>query len=160
MPSFDVVSEVNLHEVSNAVDQANREVTNRFDFEGSGAQFERDGSDITLTAQNEFQLGQMMDILEKKLVKRSVDIACMDVNEPDISLNAAKQKVRIKQGIDADTAIAMVKAIKASKIKVQVAIQGEELRVSGKKRDDLQGVIQFLKGQDYGIPLQFVNMRD
>ena len=160
MPSFDVVSEVDLQEARNAVDQANREVGTRFDFKGVDAKFELAGSEISLRAEQEFQLNQMMDILRQKLVKRKVDVACMDIGEPETSLNAARQKVIIKQGIETDTAKKMVKAIKAGKIKVQAQIQGEQLRVTGKKRDDLQQVIALLKEGKYGLPLQFTNFRD
>jgi uncharacterized protein YajQ (UPF0234 family) len=160
MPSFDVVSEVDLQEVRNAVDQANREVGTRFDFKGVDAKFEQSDAEITLRAEQEFQLNQMMDMLRQKLVKRKVDIAAMDIKDPESSLNAARQQVVIKQGIDTDTARKMVKAIKGSKIKVQAQIQGEQVRVSGKKRDDLQQVIALLKEADYGLPLQFINFRD
>ncbi len=160
MPSFDVVSEVDLQEVRNAVDQANREVGTRFDFKGVDAKFEQNNAEIMLRAEQEFQLNQMMDILRQKLVKRSVDIGSMDIKDPESSLNAARQQVVIKQGVDTDTARKMVKAIKGSKIKVQAQIQGEQVRVSGKKRDDLQQVIALLKETDYGLPLQFTNFRD
>jgi uncharacterized protein YajQ (UPF0234 family) len=160
MPSFDVVSEVDLQEVRNAVDQANREVGTRFDFKGVDARFEQSDAEITLRAEQEFQLNQMMDMLRQKLVKRKVDIAAMDIKDPESSLNAARQQVVIKQGIDTDTARKMVKAIKGSKIKVQAQIQGDQVRVSGKKRDDLQQVIALLKEADYGLPLQFINFRD
>jgi len=160
MPSFDIVSEVDLQEVRNAVDQANREVGTRFDFKGVDAKFEQSDADITLRAEQEFQLNQMMDILRHKLVKRKVDIACMDLKEPETSLNAARQQVIIKQGVDTETAKKMVKAIKGGKIKVQAQIQGEQVRVTGKKRDDLQRVIAVLREADYGLPLQFTNFRD
>ena len=160
MPSFDVVSEVDLQEVRNAVDQANREVGTRFDFKGVDARFELSEAEIALHAEQEFQLNQMMDILRQKLVKRGVDIGSMDVKTPETSLNAARQQVVIKQGVDADTAKKMVKAIKAGKIKVQAQIQGDQVRVTGKKRDDLQQVIALLKAADYGLPLQFNNFRD
>lgn len=161
MPSFDVVSEVDLQEVRNAVDQANREVKTRFDFKGVDAIFEHsNSSEIVLRAEQEFQLQQMMDILRQKLVKRKVDVGCMDIGEPGSSLNAARQRVVIQQGIASEEAKKMVKAIKAGKIKVQAQIQGEQIRVSGKKRDDLQQVIALLKEADYGLPLQFTNFRD
>ncbi len=160
MPSFDIVSEVDLQEVRNAVDQANREVGTRFDFKGVNAQFELSGAEITLRAEQEFQLQQMMDILRQKLVKRKIDVASMDIKEPETSLNAARQQVTIRQGIDTDTAKKMVKAIKAAKLKVQAQIQGEQVRVTGKKRDDLQQVIAMLRESDYGLPLQFTNFRD
>ncbi|MCU7924560.1 MAG: YajQ family cyclic di-GMP-binding protein [Candidatus Thiodiazotropha sp. (ex Dulcina madagascariensis)] len=160
MPSFDIVSEVDLQEVRNAVDQANREIGTRFDFKGVDAEFELADSEITLRAEQEFQLGQMMDILRQKLVKRSVDIAAMAIKDPQVSLNAARQLVIIKQGIETDVAKKMVKEIKASKLKVQAQIQGDQIRVTGKKRDDLQQVITSLRKADYGLPLQYQNFRD
>ena len=160
MPSFDAVSEVDLQEVRNAVDQANREIGTRFDFKGVDAKFEQSDAEITLRAEVEFQLQQMMDILEKKLVKRKIDIGCMDIKEPETSLNAARQHVTIRQGIDTDTCKKMVKAIKAAKLKVQAQIQGDQVRVTGKKRDDLQQVIALLRESDFGLPLQYINFRD
>jgi len=160
MTSFDIVSEVDIQEVRNAVDQANREVGTRFDFKGVDAKFEQNESEITLKAEQEFQLNQMMDILRQKLVKRKVDIACMEVKDPETSLNAARQQVLIRQGIDTVTAKKMVKDIKAAKIKVQAQIQGEQVRVTGKKRDDLQQVISMMREADYDLPLQFQNFRD
>jgi uncharacterized protein YajQ (UPF0234 family) len=160
MPSFDIVSEVDLQEVRNATDQANREVGTRFDFKGSDARFELDGAVITLHAHSEFQLEQMMDILQLKLVKRSVDIACLDAAKPETANNRARQAVTIRQGIDTDTARKMVKDIKGSKTKVQAQIQGEQVRVSGKSRDALQDVIALMRKGDYGLPLQYINFRD
>ncbi|MES9845417.1 MAG: YajQ family cyclic di-GMP-binding protein [Candidatus Sedimenticola sp. PURPLELP] len=160
MPSFDIVSEVDIQEVRNAVDQANREVTTRFDFKGVDAKFEQSNEEIKLSAEQDFQLKQMMDILRQKLAKRNIDVGCMESKEPECNLNAARQQVVIKQGIDTDTARKMVKGIKASKIKVQAQIQGEQVRVTGKKRDDLQQVIALLRDSDYGLPLQFNNFRD
>ncbi|MBU0501547.1 MAG: YajQ family cyclic di-GMP-binding protein [Gammaproteobacteria bacterium] len=160
MPSFDVVSEVDLQEIRNAVDQANREVGQRFDFKGSGAEYEVNGAEMTLRAQNDFQLRQMMDILEMKLVKRNLDIGCLEKKEPVVNLNDARQTVVARQGIESDTARKMVKEIKATKIKVQAQIQGEQVRVTGKNRDDLQEVIAFLRKADFGLPLQFTNFRD
>jgi len=160
MPSFDIVSEVDLQEVRNAVDQANREVGTRYDFKGVDAKFEHNDAEIKLSAEQEFQVNQMMDILRQKLVKRKVDIASMDIQEPETTLNAARQLVIIKQGIDTDTAKKMVKSIKGNKLKVQAQIQGEQVRVTGKKRDDLQQVIAFLRGAEFDLPLQFTNFRD
>ncbi|MCU0834885.1 MAG: YajQ family cyclic di-GMP-binding protein [Chromatiaceae bacterium] len=160
MPSFDVVSEVDLQEVRNAVDQANREIGTRFDFKGVKASFELAGTEIRLLAEQEFQLQQMMDILRQKLVKRGVDIGSLDAAPPVMSLNAARQTVTVRQGIDVDTARALVKALKTSKLKVQAQIQGEQLRVSGKQRDDLQGAIVLMREGDWGLPLQFTNFRD
>jgi uncharacterized protein YajQ (UPF0234 family) len=160
MPSFDVVSEVNHHELSNAVDQANREVTTRFDFKGSDSSFELAGNEITLNTQSEFQLQQMYDILCNKLVKRGVDIAALELGKPDIQLKTATQVVTVREGIDTAEAKKMIKLIKDRKMKVQAAIQGDQLRVTGKKRDDLQEVIALLKENSFAMPLQFKNFRD
>jgi uncharacterized protein YajQ (UPF0234 family) len=160
MPSFDVVSEVNHHELSNAVDQANREVSTRFDFKGTGSRFELAAPLITMHTQSEFQLQQMYDILCNKLVKRGIDIACLEPGAPNLQLKTATQVVTVREGIGTDDAKSMVRQIKGSKIKVQAAIQGDQLRVSGKKRDDLQAVIALLKDGSYSVPLQFKNFRD
>jgi uncharacterized protein YajQ (UPF0234 family) len=160
MPSFDIVSEVDLQEVRNAVDQANREIGTRFDFKGVDAVFEQNETEILLRADQEFQLNQMMDILRQKLVKRKVDIAAMDIKDIEKSLHVARQRVIIKQGIEGDVAKKLVKQIKSSKLKVQAQVQGEQIRVTGKKRDDLQQVITLIRDTDYGLPLQFQNFRD
>ena len=160
MPSFDVVSEFDAHEASNAVDQANREVTTRFDFKGTGSKFVLDGQEIAMTSQSDFQLKQMLDILRQKMSKRGVDIGCIKEEEPEITGSEARQKIILRQGIDTPLARDLVKKIKAMKIKVQSAIQGDKLRVSGKKRDDLQAVISMLKDTDVDLPLQYENFRD
>jgi len=160
MPSFDVVSDFDAHEASNAVDQANREVHTRFDFKGTGSKFELDAQVITLTTQSDFQLKQMLDILRQKLAKRSVDIGCMEEQEAELSGSEARQKVILRRGIETDLARKLVKMIKGSKLKVQTAIQGDKLRVSGKKRDVLQDVIALLKEADVNLPLQYENFRD
>lgn len=160
MPSFDIVSEVNLHEVANAVDQANREVGTRFDFKGTDAHLELADDKVTLLAQVEFQLQQMRDILETKLVKRGVDIGCLEVADPVTSGNRARQEITVRQGIDQDQARKIVKLIKESKLKVQASIQGDQVRVNGKKRDDLQSVIALLREAKLELPLQYVNFRD
>lgn len=160
MPSFDVVSEVNLHEVNNAVDQASREVTTRFDFKGSDARFEIEEQTIRLSAQSEFQLQQMMDILQGKLAKRGVDILALDIQPPETVGKVARQCVKLKQGIESTLAKRLVKIIKDSKLKVQAAIQGDKVRVSGAKRDDLQSVIALLRKSEVEQPLQFENFRD
>ena len=160
MPSFDVVSDFDAHEASNGVDQANREVTTRFDFKGTGSKFELEDSVISLTSQSDFQLKQMMDILQQKLAKRGIDLGCLEEQEPEFSGSEARQKVIMRRGIDTDRARKLVKQIKAAKLKVQTAIQGDKLRVSGKKRDDLQEVIALLKSGDIGLPLQYENFRD
>jgi uncharacterized protein YajQ (UPF0234 family) len=159
MPSFDVVSEVNHHELSNGVDQANREVTTRFDFKGTGSNFELTDQFIVMNTESEFQLQQMYDILCNKLVKRGIDIACLEKGEAVIQARTATQSVKVNEGIDSLTAKNMVKLIKQSKSKVQAAIQGEQLRVTGKKRDDLQAVIALLKDANLEIPLQYKNFR-
>lgn len=160
MPSFDVVSEFDAHEASNAVDQANREVTNRFDFKGTGSKYELEDNVISLTSQTDFQLKQMLDILRQKLSKRGIDIACIKEEEPEVTGSEARQKVIMRQGLETALSRDLVKKIKSSKIKVQSAIQGEKLRISGKKRDDLQAVIALLKEQDCELPLQYENFRD
>lgn len=160
MPSFDVVSEVNMNEVTNAVDQSNREVGTRFDFKGTNAKFELEGAIVTMHAPNDFFLRQMYDILTAKLTKRKVKIACLKVDDPVITVNAARQIVTVRQGIEAPLAREIVKLIKKEKLKVQAAIQGDKVRVSGKKRDDLQLVIELVKESDFDMPLQYVNYRD
>jgi len=160
MPSFDVVSDFDAHEAANGVDQANREVSTRFDFKGTGSKYELEGQLITLTTQSDFQLKQMLDILRQKLAKRGIDIGCLEEQEAEFSGNEARQKILMRKGIESDLARKLVKQIKSSKIKVQTAIQGDKLRVSGKKRDDLQAVIGLLKETDAGLPLQYENFRD
>ena len=160
MPSFDVVSDFDTHEANNAVDQANREVNTRFDFKGTGSSFVLEGQVISLTTQSDFQLKQMLDILRQKLARRGIDIACMDEKEPEFSGNEARQQVILRKGIDSDLARKLVKMVKGSKLKVQAAIQGDKLRISGKKRDDLQSIIALLKKADVDLPLQYENFRD
>jgi uncharacterized protein YajQ (UPF0234 family) len=160
MPSFDIVSEINPHEATNAVDQANREVSTRFDFKGSGARYDQDGCAITLHAEVAFQLQQMLDILQAKLSKRGIDLACLQVDEPEVTLKHARQTVTLRQGIDAELAKKIVRLIRDSKLKVQAAIQGEKIRVTGKKRDDLQETIALLRQTPLDLPLQFDNFRD
>ncbi len=160
MPSFDVVSEFDAHEATNALDQANRDVNTRFDFKGTGSKFVLEANVVQLTSQSEFQLQQMLDILRQKLSKRGIDIACMKEEEVEMSGSEARQKVILRQGIETPLARDLVKKIKASKIKVQSAIQGEKLRISGKKRDDLQAIIALLKDAEVDIPLQYENFRD
>lgn len=160
MPSFDVVSDFDTHEVVNAVDQAIREVNTRFDFKGTGSKYELEGQLITLTTQSDFQLKQMLDILRQKLTKRGVDIGCLKEEEPELTGSQARQNVLLRKGIETLLAKSLVKTIKGSKLKVQAAIQGDKLRVSGKKRDDLQSVISLLKDTDVDLPLQYENFRD
>jgi uncharacterized protein YajQ (UPF0234 family) len=160
MPSFDVVSELDGHEVANAVDQANREVDTRFDFKGSGAKFELAEFIVSLEAQADFQLKQMLDILTQKLARRGIDVACMKPEEPEITLSKARQKIVLRHGIDADNARKIVKLVKEAKLKLQAQVQGDQVRVTGKKRDELQGAIALLKKAELGLPLQFQNFRD
>jgi uncharacterized protein YajQ (UPF0234 family) len=160
MPSFDVVSEVNQHELSNGVDQAIREVTTRFDFKGTGSNFELKDNVISMNTESDFQLTQMYDILCNKLVKRGIDIACLEKGEPVIQARTATQDIKVNEGIETPVAKDMIKLIKQSKAKVQTAIQGEQLRVTSKKRDDLQAVIALLKDANLEVPLQYKNFRD
>ena len=160
MPSFDVVSDFDAHEASNAIDQANREVGTRFDFKGTGSNFVLEGQVITLTSQSDFQLQQMLDIMRLKLMKRGIDLACLEEREPEMTGKEAHQTVLMQKGIESDLARKLVKMIKSSKLKVQAAIQGDKLRISGKKRDDLQAAIAFIKESDIELPLQYENFRD
>lgn len=160
MPSFDIVSKVDQHEITNAVDQANREVTTRFDFKDSNAQFDLKDDKILFTAETDFQLKQMKEVLVNKLAKRQVDVQALEYKEPEISHRQARQEVIIRQGITQEIAKTIVKFIKDKKLKVQAAIQGEQVRVTGKKRDDLQEVIAALRKEDFKLPLQFENFRD
>lgn len=160
MPSFDVVSEVDHHELSNALDQANREIGTRYDFKGSNARVEASGNQLTLEAESEFQVKQMVPILKEKMSKRGIDVDCLEFGEIVEMNKRARQPVTVREGLDKDLARKMVKLIKDRKLKVQAAIQGEQLRVSGKKRDDLQQVMQMLREAGLGIPLQFNNFRD
>ncbi|MGX5659767.1 YajQ family cyclic di-GMP-binding protein [Castellaniella ginsengisoli] len=160
MPSFDVVSEVDKHELTNAVDQANRELATRFDFKGTDASFELDGYVVTQVAPSAFQLKQMIDILRGRLSARGIDVRCMDVAEPLENLGGARQKITIRQGIEQAVAKKLIAAVKQAKIKVETQINGDKLRVSGKKRDDLQEVIALLRKTDVELPLQFQNFRD
>lgn len=160
MPSFDVVSEVDKHELMNAVDQINREVSSRFDFKGSNAKVELKDSVMNFEADSDFQLKQMRDIMVSKLTKRGIDTRCLDRSQVEERGLRAYQTITVKQGIDKEAAKKIVKLIKSEKLKVQAAIQGEQVRVSGKKRDDLQAAIAFLKNADIDLPLQFNNFRD
>ncbi len=161
MPSFDIVSEIDSHEAHNAVDQANKEVSTRFDFKGSNAKFEFQDESILMKAESTFQLQQMLPILYSKMTKRGVDIACMESGNIQDTGKTAQQTITLNQGIDTPTAKKIVKLIKDKKLKVQAAIQGEQVRVTGKKRDDLQQVISLLKSANtIELPLQFNNFRD
>jgi uncharacterized protein YajQ (UPF0234 family) len=160
MPSFDIVSEVDKHELTNAVDQANRELGNRFDFKGTNARFELDGFVITQRAPSDFQLKQMLDILRTRLTSRGIDVRCLDEGAVEANIAEARQRITVKQGIEQPLAKKIVATIKAARLKVDTQIQGEKLRVSGKKRDDLQAAIALLRSAELELPLQFENFRD
>lgn len=161
MPSFDVVSELDKHEVTNAVDNAKKELGRRYDLRGKGSfEFNDKQQQITLIGDADFQLDQMMQILELSLTKRNIDIRCLKANEPFASGKQVKQTVELKEGIDKELAKKIVALIKDSKLKVQAAIQGEQVRVTGKKRDDLQNVMALLRGSELEMPLQYNNFRD
>ncbi len=160
MPSFDVVSEIDSHEVANAVDQAGRELSQRFDFKDTGARFELLELTVTLYAQVDFQLKQMLEILKLRLAKRGIDVACVDAQEPLTNLASARQDVILKHGIDQETGKKITRLIKDSKLKVQASLQGDKVRIAGKQRDDLQAAMQFLRGAKLDVPLQFNNFRD
>lgn len=161
MPSFDVVSEVDKHELTNAVDQANKEVVTRFDFKGTDSNFELKDLEIKMSTESEFQLDQMYTVLTSKLSKRGIDLRAIELKDPDVQLKTAKQTVIVHQGLDTPMAKKVVKRLKDAKLKVQAQIQGESVRVTGKKRDDLQEAIALLKAQeDFERPLQFENFRE
>jgi cyclic-di-GMP-binding protein len=160
MPSFDAVSELNTHELANAIDQANRELAQRFDFKDTGARFELKDFTVTLHAQVDFQLKQMLEIMKLRLSKRGIDLSCLDVKEPQMTLAAARQEVLLRHGIDADTGRKLTRLVKDSRLKVQASIQGDKVRISGKQRDDLQAAIALLRGAKLDRPLQFNNFRD
>lgn len=160
MPSFDVVSEVDKHELANAVDQASRELATRFDFKGTDARYELEGYVVTQSAPSVFQLNQMLDILRGRLSARSIDVRCLDVAEPLENVSGARRRVTIKQGIEQAVSKKLIAAIKGAKLKVEAQINGDKLRVTGKKRDDLQAAIALLRKTEVDLPLQFNNFRD
>ena len=161
MPSFDIVSEVDWQEVRNAVNQANREITNRFDFKGSDARIEESDPELTLYGDDEYKVGQVMDILALKLAKRGIDLGCLDKGTVRESpTGKAVQAVTVRQGVDTELARKIVKLVKSQKLKTQASIQGNQVRVSGKKRDDLQQTIAMIKEQELDLPLQYTNFRD
>jgi len=161
MPSFDIVSQTDLSEVDNALNNLSREITQRFDFKDSKSKIERKDAELTINADDDMKLRQIHELLKGHLTRRKVDAGVLDFKDPEKAAGTAvRQTVRIRQGIEQDIARKIVKAIKEKKMKVQVAIQGDELRVTGKKRDDLQTTIEFVKGLDVGLPLQYVNFRD
>jgi uncharacterized protein YajQ (UPF0234 family) len=160
VPSFDIVSEVDMHELTNAVDQANKEVATRFDFKGVNANFKLDEKGVAMECESKFQLGQMKDMLYSKCSKRGIDLGSLKPSEAVEQAKRATQRIEVQQGIETEIGRKIVKRIKQDKLKVQAAIQGEQVRVTGKKRDDLQTVIAMLKAEDLGLPLQFSNFRD
>ena len=160
MPSFDIVSEVDTHELTNAVDQASRELTTRFDFKGVEAKFVLEGSVVSQSAPSDFQLKQMSDILRARLAARGIDVRCLEEGEVETNLAGARQKITVKQGIEQKIAKKIAATLKEAKLKVDTQINGDKLRVNGKKRDDLQEAIALLRKAEFGIPLQFDNFRD
>jgi uncharacterized protein YajQ (UPF0234 family) len=161
MPSFDTVSEANIVEVRNAVDQANKEISTRFDFKGSDARIEQKERELTAYADAEFQLGQVRDVLTNKLVKRNVDVRFLDIGKVEkIGGDKVKQIIKIKNGIESDAAKKIVRIIKDSKMKVQASIQGDAVRITGAKRDDLQAAMALLRKEVADLPLEFNNFRD
>ena len=160
MPSFDTVSELDMHEVTNAIDQAKRELGNRWDFKNVQADIEVEGSRVTFSAEQDFQLEQLIEMLQMAFAKRGLDVRSLSESADSKAGKLVKRSFDIKQGIDSDNARKLVKMVKEAKLKVQVAIQGDKVRVTGKKRDDLQEVMRFFKESDIDIPLQYNNFRD
>lgn len=160
MPSFDIVSEVDTHELTNAVDQANRELSTRFDFKGVDARFERNDNVITQSAPSDFQLKQMTDILRARLVARGIDARCLEFGDVDTHLAGAKQKVTVRQGIERELAKKIIGKLKDAKLKVDTQINGDKLRVTGKKRDDLRAAMALLRAGEFELPLQYDNFRE
>ena len=161
MPSFDIVSQVDKQEVKNAVEQSNKEVSNRFDFKGSDARVEQNDLQLTVFADNEFKLGQVLDVLRGRMTKRNVDVRCLELGAVEkISGDKVKRPVTVRVGVAQDKAKSIVKLMKDSKIKVQASIQGDAVRVSGGKKDDLQSAIQLVRQTVTDVPLQYINFRD
>jgi uncharacterized protein YajQ (UPF0234 family) len=160
MPSFDAVSELNSHEVANALDQSNRELAQRFDFKDTGAVFELKDFTVTLKAEVDFQLKQMLEILKLRLSKRGIDLVCLEIKEPTTTIATAQQEVVLRQGIDQETGKKISRLVKDSKLKVQASVQGDKVRITGKKRDDLQEAMALLRAAKLDVALQFNNFRD
>lgn len=160
MPSFDVVSEIDKHELTNAVDQINREISTRFDFKGSDSKAELKDTTLTLDATSDFQIKQIHDIMYKKMIGRGIDTRCLKLDKIQPSGLRVKQVITVREGIGKEEAKKVVAIIKDTKLKVQASIQGEQVRVTGKKRDDLQQAMAALKDSDFELPLQFTNFRD
>lgn len=160
MPSFDVVSEIDQHELTNAVDQTNREVGNRFDFKGTDSRVEQEEGALVIDAPSDFQIEQVKVILHQKLAKRGLDVGSLEEGDIEERGKRARQRITVREGIDKEMAKRIVKLVKESKVKVQASVQGEQVRVTGKKRDELQQIIALLREADLGLPLQFQNFRD
>lgn len=160
MPSFDVVSEVDKHALTNSVDQAQRVITNRFDFKGVDAKFELKEYELTITADSEMQLDQILDVLRPAMAKNGIDVSCLEIGPVKSSGKQVKREIKVRTGIDKDLAKKIVALVKDKKLKVQASIQGEQVRVTGKKRDDLQECIAALRAAELGMPMQFNNFRD
>ncbi|MEX2197407.1 MAG: YajQ family cyclic di-GMP-binding protein [Burkholderiales bacterium] len=161
MPSFDIVSQVNSQEVKNAVEQSNKEIQNRYDFKGSDARIEQQEFELTVFADDEFKLGQVTDVLRQRLAKRNVDVRCLELGGVEkISGDKAKRVITVKTGIAQDKAKAIQQLVKDAKLKVQPSIQGDLVRISGAKKDDLQAAIQRVRQSVTDVPLQFINFRD
>ena len=160
MPSFDIVSEIDQQELTNAVDQANREISNRFDFKGTDSKIELIENGLIIISSSEFQVKQIHDVLETKIVKRKIDVRCLKYGDIIENNKEEQQIVEIKKGVDAELDRKIVKMIKSSKLKVQAAVQGDQVRLTGKKRDDLQQTIAAIKEEKFGTPLQYINFRD
>ena len=160
MASFDIKSELDHHEITNAVDQANRVLQNRFDFKGTGAEFTVDDKQINLSANEEFQIHQMSPVLNESLAKRGIDLKSLKPGEIEVSSGNTQQIIDLQEGIDKELAKKITNLVKQSKSKTQASIQGDSVRITGKKRDELQAIIQLIKDQNFDIPLQFINFRD
>ena len=160
MPSFDIKSEIDKHELTNVVDQDNRVLKNRFDFKDANAEFKLNENSILLTAKEDFHIKQMSSVLQESVTKRKMDIRILKPGKIEVANNTARQTVDLQEGIDRELAKKITTLVKQSKLKAQAAIQGETIRITGKKRDDLQDAIQIIKDQKYDIPIQFDNFRD
>jgi cyclic-di-GMP-binding protein len=161
MPSFDIVAQVNAQEVKNAVEQANKEIQNRFDFKGSEARIEQSEMALTVFADDEYKLGQVIDVLRQRMAKRSIDVRCLELGAVEKAAgDKAKRVVTVRVGIAQEKAKQIQKTIKDAKLKVQASIQGDLVRVSGGKKDDLQAAIQLVRTSVTDVPLQFINLRD
>ncbi len=160
MPSFDIISEVDEHELSNAVDNANRAISQRFDFKGTDTEVRKQKEELIISSESDFQVDQVLSIVHSEMTRRKIDISSFEEGPAKANGKLVEKKLLLRQGIDKETAKKIIKLIKESKIKVQTSIQGEQVRVTGKKRDDLQSVMSNLKQADLSLPLQYTNFRD